>query len=755
LYIFGVDYWDSKNVDIAFLNGCVINIALNREKNSCMKLLKTNKETDRVLLRVALISFVTLFLELLVIRLISTEIRIFAYLSNLVLLATFVGSGLGMVGKRKLPLWVTPMVIMIISLLLTIRYIVRLPNLEFNFVSGITELLSPLSESYVWLQLDTFSKTGILIGLVLTVLLFGLVVLAFFPLGEYLGELFNKSKKPLLTYSVNIVASLLGMWAFSLLSFWGFSPYLGLFLCLLMLFPLISKEMPRLYWLVAVVTVAVVLLPRSAKQPYEAPVTFWSPYQKLTLSLIQKGKPQHADGWFLEVNNVGYMGLLDLSTKNTESRMPILTEHFKDVDEALMGNQYDFPYRLKPTPQQVLIIGGGAGNDASAAIRANAQKVDLVEIDPRIVAIGRKYHPEQPYSDPRINVMVNDGRAFLESTKKKYDLIVMGLADSHTSSSSLTNVQLDNYLYTYESLRTAWRILKDDGLLVLTFEVPRPWVGQRLEQTVTAAFGHEPTVFEVRSDGAFGWGGIFFVVSKNQDALSKIMLSKPDVASFVSKNLKTYPQTKTNLLTDDWPYLYLDTKRIPILHLIVAVMISALIFVSRSKVVGIKKIDWPFFALGAGFMVYEFQNISKASLLFGNTWMTNMFIITGVLMLILAANFAVSKKWLTLQQTIYLLFGSIALQLLVPYSIFNQFTGMTKFVFSILFLNLPHLFSGILFAQLFTKHKDKSVAFGSNLLGSAIGGFFEVFSYLFGMSGLIWITLGLYGLGVVKYLKKK
>ena len=52
-------------------------------------------------LKLFLISFLFLFLELLVIRIVSTEIRIFAYMSNLVLLAIFTGSGLGMLVKKK------------------------------------------------------------------------------------------------------------------------------------------------------------------------------------------------------------------------------------------------------------------------------------------------------------------------------------------------------------------------------------------------------------------------------------------------------------------------------------------------------------------------------------------------------------------------------------------------------------------------------------------------------------------------------
>lgn len=720
-----------------------------------INLLRKWQSENKLWYRIAVISFISLFLELLVIRVISTEIRIFAYLANLVLLATFVGSGLGMVSRRKLDLWVSQISLMVLVLVLAMKYIVRLPNLEFNLFSGITELLTPLSESYIWLQLETYSKSGVIIGLLLTLLLFLLVVVIFYPLGSYLGSLLNQTKKPLAAYSINVVFSLLGMWVFALMSYIGISPFFGLFGCMLLFWPLLTDQQSKIYSLIAVVAVAVVLLPNSGKQPYEEPVTFWSPYQKLTLSLINKGKPHQAEGWYLEVNNVGYMGLLDLSPEATEERAEILTSAFGGVEQARWGNQYDFPYRLKPEPKRVLIIGGGAGNDAAAALRANASKVDLVEIDPQIVRLGRKYHPEKPYSDIRVQVTVDDGRAFLERAKTGYDLIVMGLADSHTGSSSMTNVQLDNYLYTLESLSRAKQLLADDGLLVLTFEVPRPWVGQRLSKTVTTAFGHEPKVFEVRSDGAFGWGGIFFVTGKRPEVLNQILAEKPDVAAYIQDHQTGYQSGDINLLRDNWPYLYLDKPRIPVLHLVVALIISSIILLSRQAVVGKGKINWPFFALGAGFMVFEFQNISKASLLFGNTWMTNMFIITGVLGLILGANLATAKKWLTFPQAVMLMFVSLGLQLLVPYSIFNQLEGITKLILSIPFLTLPHFFSGLIFAQLFKREKDKAAALGSNLLGSAIGGFLEVLSYLIGMSGLIWVTILLYGVGIAKLRKQK
>ena len=52
-----------------------------------------------------------------------------------------------------------------------------------------------------------------------------------------------------------------------------------------------------------------------------------------------------------------------------------------------------------------------------------AGHVDAVEIDPRLLQLGRQLHPDHPYADPRVDAYVNDGRAFLEQTHVRYDLI--------------------------------------------------------------------------------------------------------------------------------------------------------------------------------------------------------------------------------------------------------------------------------------------------------------------------------------------
>ena len=55
-----------------------------------------------------------------------------------------------------------------------------------------------------------------------------------------------------------------------------------------------------------------------------------------------------------------------------------------------------------------------------------------------------------PYSNPRVHAVVNDGRAFLENTTDKYDLIIFALPDSLTLTSSNTSLRLESFLLTQD-----------------------------------------------------------------------------------------------------------------------------------------------------------------------------------------------------------------------------------------------------------------------------------------------------------------
>src|SRR5262249_13075944 len=117
---------------------------------------------------------------------------------------------------------------------------------------------------------------------------------------------------------------------------------------------------------------------------------------------------------------------------------------------ALAAKYYNLPYQLRPAPGDVLVVGAGAGNDVAAALRNRAMSVTAVEIDPAILYLGKRLHPEQPYKDPRTRAVVNDARTHLRQTQERYDTIIYGLLDSHTNLGAMTNVRLDSFVYTVE-----------------------------------------------------------------------------------------------------------------------------------------------------------------------------------------------------------------------------------------------------------------------------------------------------------------
>ena len=86
-----------------------------------------------------------------------------------------------------------------------------------------------------------------------------------------------------------------------------------------------------------------------------------------------------------------------------------------------------------PAPETALIIGGGDGGSAEELLKYPTMKsVTLVEIDLAVVDIARKYLAavhRGSLSDPRLQLRVEDGLAFVRSTPLSYDLIVLDLTD--------------------------------------------------------------------------------------------------------------------------------------------------------------------------------------------------------------------------------------------------------------------------------------------------------------------------------------
>lgn len=669
-----------------------------------------------------------LFLEMFIVRWISTEIRIFAYISNLALLACFIGIGTGcyLTGKK---------INLRNSLIALCFLILASKSIPFR---NITDMLSGFSDFAIWFENFAPNKLfPVIWGITLSLSIFAGIVIVFIPLGQILGSLLNTPQDIILAYSLNISASILGIWLFALLSFFSTPPFVWLILSLLLFiwFFIYNRETIMYGYLFSLF--AIILIMSSSSNSI---ITKWSPYQRLDVypNLITYDLQ---NGYIFTVNNANYMALLDLS--------PEFIERYPNLYNIGLRkfNQYEIPYMFTEQLKDVLIAGAGGGNDTAGALRSKAEHVDAVEIDPEIYRLGLYLHPERPYLNENVNIIIDDARSYFKRCTKKYDLISFGLADSHTLSSSYNNLRLDHYLYTLESFKETRLLLKDDGVLAVIFDAKRDWIAKRIYGVLKNAFQTDPITFQINSPyGQFGWGGIMYITGNNKAAITDKIDKDPGLKEFIDNNIIKFDNTDTLLTTDDWPYLYLRNRAIPVLHLCVS-LILLILFISSGKILFFAnhRVNLHFFFLGMAFLLLEFQNISKTCLLFGSTWLVNAYMISAILFLILLANtFVYYLKRINTHIVYLLLLCFIVIQYLVPLTIFNNLAYPLRGILPGLFLNTPVFFAGVIFIQSFKNTPDKSIAFGSNLLGAALGGILESVSFVTGIKSLLMLVLTFY-----------
>ena len=100
-----------------------------------------------------------------------------------------------------------------------------------------------------------------------------------------------------------------------------------------------------------------------------------------------------------------------------------------------------------------------------------------------------------------MSVHIDDGRAFLERTDAKYDLILFALPDSLTLVSGHSSLRLESYLFTTQAMEAARRRLKPGGAFAMYNFYREPWLVDRLAGTLEDVYGHAPCVDTIGGAG--------------------------------------------------------------------------------------------------------------------------------------------------------------------------------------------------------------------------------------------------------------
>ncbi|MFC6237075.1 spermidine synthase [Longivirga aurantiaca] len=654
-----------------------------------------------VRLRLFLASALMLFTELMLIRWLGANLLHLSYFSNIVLLGSFLGIGLGfLVAKpdRRRGAWFAPALAV---LLLAVPFI----------PGGVDQTGSDL------IYFTAVSTEGAWPPVVTLTLVFVAVAAVLMGPAIMVAECFFELPR-LDAYRFDLLGSLAGTVSFAVLSYVGAGPVVWSIVIAALVLALVGGSRLTTQG-IAVVALGVVVYSMSVGVLREGDI--WSPYYKIQVidqvATDQAGTQTPA--YAVIANGVPHQAIVDLDFRLEAE--PFYAQPYERITEGPVGD--------------VLVVGAGNGSDVALALRQGATSVDAVEIDPRIKQLGVELHPQKPYDDPRVTPYIGDGRAFLHTTDKKYDLVIFALPDSLTLVAGSNQLRLESYLFTQEALEDVKAVLKPGGAFAMYNYYRENWLIGRLANTAEAAFGHAPCVDAFRARSAVIVAGLTEADQRCGD---------PAVDASVVTDLSGPPPVH-----DERPFLYLKDASIPGTFLLVIVMVLLVSLIAVRVIGGPLRRMAPYAdlaCLGAAFLLLETRAVTWSALLFGTTWVVNAIVFAGVLIVVLLAVEVTRrmKKRPSRPVAFGFLGATLLIAWLVPTSWLLSLPMGLRVVVAVAIAFGPVFASNIVFATRFDTTEDATGAFAANLLGAMVGGCLEYLALVVGYPALLGLAALLY-----------
>jgi SAM-dependent methyltransferase len=647
-------------------------------------------------LRIFLGSALVLFLELVLIRELGAKVVHLSYFTNFVLLGSFLGVGVGFLAterQRNLALLSAPTLVVMLA-----------------FVTLVPVEIDRRSDQIIYFSFGQPSGPPMWVTLPF---LFVAVALCICGPAQLVGRSFRELQA-LEAYRLDILGSLAGIGTFTAFALLGAPPLMWGAVLIALFIALLGTRRIVLFSCAVLVALFVADLPSSH-------VT-WSPYYRVAHDRLDLGHGEVAV-------NVSVNGVPHQLARSVEGRLR---------DDP----QYALPYKRLGSgpPARVLIVGAGTGNDVAVALEMGARHVDAVEIDPVILDLGRRLHPDRPYDDPRVTTHIDDGRAYLERTDARFDLILFALPDSLVLITGSGAIRLESYLFTREAMAAVRRHLTERGGFAMYNYYRENWLVDRYAGTVAEAFGHAPCVDRV--ERANGQAVISVALHEaNQRCATTYAAAHPVAPA-----------------TDDRPFPYFRGGWIPSLYLF------ALTGILLASLVAVRLVAGPFrgmrpyadlFFMGAAFLLLETKSITTFALLFGTTWIVNSIVFAGVLLAVLLA-VETTRRFRT--PALPFLYIGIATALVLAYVVPNAFllalSVPSRLLAATALAFAPIYLANVAFAKRFAATENAPSAFGVNVLGAMVGGCIEYVSLMVGFRNLL-IVAGLLYLAAFLLLPRR
>lgn len=643
--------------------------------------------------RVSLISFLVLVLELALIREVPSEVRAIAYFTNLLLFASFFGLGLGCILRPSPKLdWLLP-----IGLLLIAGFIA--------LARGIVVYEASKSVHF-WIAHDRASDSpAVRIPLLLAALLaFVFAALPFITLGRALGAAMDALPR-LRAYGWDLGGSLAGSVLFSLSAWAGLPPWAWIMAVAVTWAAVFVTRWPQRVVLLA----AAVAFGWLSQGPHPAR---WSPY-----TFVQyESKPDQLTVW---VNSSFHQSAVNFTDPSPR---------FQPISDKLR-RKFSVPYEAYrekhdgKTPERVLILGAGTGNDVSIARLQGVKHITAIEIDPVILDLGRRFSPNRAYDAHNVTAIVDDARHFLSTTDQSFDLVLFGTLDSQSLLSGHANLRLENYVYTAECFAQVRDRLVPGGMMAAYYSVYQTWFQARIAATVRRAFGPSTELLRYEDAALFNT-----IVLGTSDERVPVGLA-PDPEGELSS-------------TDDWPFIYMEHPTIPGLYLGLFGALSLLIagvYVHLRRRHRAAEAPPALFLLGVGFTLTEAAAVVRLALVFGTTWVVSAVVFSAVLLTVFLANLAVLRGWAPRPRIAWAgVIGSLLVNYMFPLEILLGLDPLARLAIATVLVGTPFFFAGLCFSRLFEGRPSAAYALGLNLIGAMAGGILEYASMLTGMRD-VWL----------------
>ena len=138
-----------------------------------------------------------------------------------------------------------------------------------------------------------------------------------------------------------------------------------------------------------------------------------------------------------------------------------------EKDEFIYHEMISYvPMAVHPQVEKILVIGGGDGGVVRELAKYDTvEQIDVVEADPLLVEVCRKYFPQMACSlnDPRVHIYHEDGLRFIRSKSDAYDLIIIDSPNPFGAGEGL---------FTKEFYGNCFNALHEDGIMINQHESP-------------------------------------------------------------------------------------------------------------------------------------------------------------------------------------------------------------------------------------------------------------------------------------------